>query len=113
MPKCPPKKESSTFNIFLSILALLILILTALNLYTFNHKKTEVLGVKEDPVSELNYWQKIVNQNPSYRDGWIQLAKVESEMGNDSKANNYLQIAKSIDPNSTKVLTEEKLISGK
>ncbi len=67
----------------------------------------KVLGEKTDITPLLNekaYWQDLVNKNPTYVDGYLQLAKVDVEEGNKSEALEFIKTALQLDPNSTKIL---------
>lgn len=111
MPKNATIQKDGYLHFFVSILVLITLLLTGYNLYSYSHRKTEVLGIKSDPLQEKLYWQELLTKNPSYRDAWIQIAKIDLETGDTGSAAEDLQKAKTIDPNSTKVLTFEKELS--
>ena len=108
-------KSKTVLTLFLSTLGIFtILTLTSANFSLLKVQEVKVLGVESSPDSERTYWQKIVNQNPTYRDGFIELARVEAEMGNFEASNVYLGKAKEIDPNSLNLLkTEIELLSSK
>ncbi len=98
----------STFGIFF------LLVLSFLNFTVLQYKRVSVLGVKTSPEDELIYWKTIVEKSPTYRDGYIELARIEFEMGDKLSANNNLEIAKKIDPNSLNLLkTELEVLSSK
>ena len=52
---------------------------------------------------EQTHWQNIIATNPSYVHGYLQLAKVEVELGNKDKALNLIKEALLLDPNSPEV----------
>ncbi len=99
----------------LPLISAILLSLTFLNIASylslsgvFNTQK--VLGATiERPtpeprlVEEVNYWKKIVSDNPSYIDGYLKLAVLEKQIGNTSDSNNYINQAFKIDPNSSKI----------
>ena len=88
----------------LAIIALLTLTSINLNKFIQNQK---VLGASVDVTSLQNekaYWQKLVSDNPTFVDGYLQIAKVDVELGNQNEARNYLQKAKDLNPNSTKII---------
>lgn len=111
MPKNATAQKDGYVHFFVSILVLITLLLTGFNFYSYTHRKTEVLGIKTDPLSERSYWESLLIKNPSYRDAWIQIAKIDLEIGNTGSVTEDLAKAKAIDPNSTKVLSFEKELS--
>ena len=50
--------------------------------------------------SETNYWEKIIAENPTYHQAYLELALIEFENGNIEKAKRYYTTAKQISPNS-------------
>ncbi|QQG47665.1 MAG: hypothetical protein HY044_01085 [Candidatus Woesebacteria bacterium] len=105
----------------LPLVSAILLSLTFLNIASylslsgaFNTQK--VLGASiEQPIpeprltEELNFWKKIVSENPTYIDGYLKLAILEKQIGNTGESNNYINQAFKIDPNSLKI----REISGK
>lgn len=55
-------------------------------------------------------WEQILQEQPSYRDGWLQLATLYLKEGNKAKAKEALRRAKTIDPNNENILSLEKLL---
>jgi len=55
-------------------------------------------------------WEKIVNQRPGYRDGWLQLAYLNYKIYEDEKAKEYLAKVLEIDPNFAPARELEKII---
>lgn len=98
-------------NIFLSILYACVFItiisLSLFNLALYSSSPTKgVLGLKIelDTKSALLqqeiFWKKILEENPTYFPGWIELAKVEIQLENLEAAKEALFEAKNINPNS-------------
>lgn len=119
MPK-PAKKnknQKSKFNYknsflhYLYCLAIIILLLVAgLNIDKF-FSNQKVLGEKTDItplLDEKAYWQDLVDKNPTYIDGYLQLAKVDIEAGNRNEALEFIKTALQLDPNSTKIPQVQK-----
>jgi hypothetical protein len=79
-----------------SISALLLLSISNIIVFYKNQKPE----VKEDPDLVLTFWQNFSQQNPTYKDAYIEIAREESKRGNLLKAKEALMIAKSLDPNS-------------
>lgn len=87
-----------------------LMVLTTLNLKTFTGQNT-VLGTSqafsEEKLYKLNekkaYWQSFTAVNPDYLDGWIELIRINMELGNKNQASEMFNKARIIDPNSTKL----------
>lgn len=100
-------KNTDSFYLFFftRLSVLLILLLTVINLNKiFENKK--VLGVQIDTTSvsqQKMYYEKIVKENPTYMDGYIELAKISSFLGDRESEKNYLKTAYNINPNSKEV----------
>jgi len=90
----------------------LTLSLINLNLFVDNKR---VLGVSyEQPVrntsSEIAFWQEFLAKNPTYFDGWIELAGLKFEAGDKESGYSALNKARQINPNSEKLkMLEESL----
>lgn len=54
-------------------LAVLILILSFFNLISPKKKVVEVLGAETDNA----FWQELVSKHPTYRDGWVELGRID------------------------------------
>lgn len=49
--------------------------------------------------SEASFWESFLAQNPTYLPGWLELSKIEYELGNKDYAVGALNTAKAINPN--------------
>lgn len=117
MPKKSAWDKISYKNYFLHYLSCLavvfILTLTTLNINKFLNDR-KVLGVAVDNekiLTEKEYWLGVVKDNPTYIDGYLELAKVDVELNLNEEAKNYIQKAYSLQPNSEKI-TEIKALLG-
>ncbi|CAN5295534.1 hypothetical protein BH10PAT1_BH10PAT1_7850 [soil metagenome] len=107
--KSKPKKESYKkyfihYTYCLAIIALLSITTLNINKYLDSQK---VLGTSIDVTplqNERLYWQTLVSQNPTYIDGYLELAKVNVELSNKVEAEIYINKALSLDPNSLKII---------
>jgi tetratricopeptide (TPR) repeat protein len=75
--------------------------------------RQKVLGtsINASPLqNEKSYWQKMVSDNPTYIDGYLELAKVDVELGNINEARSYIEKALSLDPNSPKITEVQKAL---
>jgi len=80
-----------------------ILLLTSFNLTNYLVPK-KVLGTEIDTaevLKEKDFWNEFLAKNPTYYDGWIELSKIESELGDTQKAKDCLDKAREINPNSS------------
>lgn len=57
----------------------------------------KVLGMKT--FDNRVYWEKLVNDNPTYRDGYIKLSIINWQLGNKLEARVLVNKALEIDPN--------------
>jgi len=85
--------------------------LVLLTLSVFNlelSKNNKVLGftvetTQRDLAGEISFWQDFVNSNPSYFDGWVELATLKLESGDLQESLFAYQKAVEINPNSTRL----------
>ncbi len=92
--------------------AIMVLLLTGLNINKFLDSK-KVLGATIDTSgieNEKAYWLQVVSQNPTYRDGYLELAILDNTLGNKEESLMYFNKAKSIDPNSQKINEVKNLL---
>lgn len=68
-------------NLIYINLAILVILLSIFNLQTKKKDQITVLGANDD----LTYWEELVKKHPTYRDGWVELGRID--------------IVKQIDPN--------------
>jgi len=54
-------------------LIIIVLLLSFFNLTLLNKHETKVLGETIDN----SYWEELVAKNPTYRDGWIELGRMD------------------------------------
>jgi thioredoxin-like negative regulator of GroEL len=47
---------------------------------------------------ERAYWEQVVADSPAYRDGWVQLYYIASNLHDNTKAEEYLEKVKQLDP---------------
>jgi len=103
-------KETSPILLF----AFLFFTIAYLVLQVENRKTNRrVLGLQAEIQAqrqEIASWEKIVEEKPNFRDGWLQLAAAYAEVGNKEKAQEALNHAKVIDPNNENILSLEKLL---
>ena len=117
MPKKPAKSPKSPIKVavihFCSACALgLVLTLTTININTYLNKP-KVLGAQIDTIKlqeEREFLENLVAKHPTYRDGWLELAKVSYKLGDASLSRGAIETARAIDPNSPKIEEVENLL---
>lgn len=115
MPRLPAKKSKSKnllnsglLHLSLSIAVVSLLLISAYNLEVYL-LKDKILGARmekekrQEELSELKFWEEVVSENPTYRDGWIEIARISWELGNKDYAIGAFNTARAIDPNSEKI----------
>lgn len=94
----PSAKQNKIAIFFIIIISLL----TLSNLINITKSKQPiVINNLED---ELSYWKRIVYTYPSYRDGYLEIARIETLLGNTNLSNEFLGVIKNNEPNSNKVM---------
>jgi tetratricopeptide (TPR) repeat protein len=86
---------------------------TGININNFINKQ-KVLGASVDVSSlqeEKNYWENLIKKNPTFVDGYLQLAKIYSLMGKKDEAILQIKSALSFDPNSMKIIQVQRLLN--
>ncbi len=94
-------KENSKYLLKVSF------ILSVLTLITFNIQNIsfgkKVLGASTKIVQNLHsekvFWEEFLEENPSYLEGWIELAIIQEELGNQNASLQALLKAEEINPN--------------
>jgi len=61
------------FNLLYITSAILIILLSMFNLQNINKKQIKVLGIETDN----SFWEDFVQKNPTYRDGWVELDRMD------------------------------------
>lgn len=109
------KTSSTTFSrkISLPIVSSVIILLTGLNLFVYlSPPKTIIVHAKDStPLVQIYYLKNILKNNPTYRQGWITLAKLNYKLGNKEEAQYALRKAYEIDPNYKEIQTLQALLT--
>ena len=96
MPKA--KGDSRLF-----LLVVLVLLGLATVVVNFSTPKTsppkEVLGEQTTLANEIAFWEEFVTENSTYIEGWVELASLLSEDGQDDYAEGAVNTARAINPN--------------
>lgn len=114
MPKVAKKKNFKPYFLHYTycLLTILLLILISININkAIATQKVLGASINASPLqNEKSYWEKMVSDNPTYIDGYLELAKVDVELGNTSEATSYIEKALSLDPNSSKITSVQKAL---
>lgn len=100
------KPAQNTLAFFISsIFVILILILSFLNINQFfknQRPDTKILGAEDSQEylqKEREFWKNTTVNNPTYRDGWLELSKIECDLGENFACQEDYNKAVAIDPN--------------
>ncbi len=95
--------------------AILIILLAGLNLIIyFSPPKTIVVHAKDTtPFLQVEYLKGILKDHPTYREGWVLLAKVEYALGNKAETQNAITKVKELDPNYKELDSLQSLLTSK
>jgi len=110
-----PKKEfnKNVIRLIQILFIIIIFSLTTLNFEKINNAE-KVLGttvdLEETIDQKISYLEGVVSKNLDYFDANVELSKLYLEKSDKEKAIVYLNNAKSINPNSSEILSLEKLI---
>ncbi len=106
--KTTKKKGWPYFSLLGFIILILILSLFNLIIY-FSSTPKQILGLRMEVntnsvlETQKEFWNKLLSKNPTYVDGWMELAKIEVQLENIDNAKKAIDRAKKIEPNSKSV----------
>lgn len=94
-------------------ISIIILLISALNLIVyFSPPKTKVVYAQSElPEQEIRFIKQILYNNPSYREGWVNLAKLEYKTGNIYNARMAIQKVEELDPNYSDLENLKRLVN--
>jgi len=110
MSKNISKLKNSSFFLFISTLAVLILTLSFLNLKTFfaDQEESWVLSAEKEVFDDEEYWSNFFKINSSYFPGYIELTQIQISKKEFTQASETLLKAKDLNPNSPLILKLEQ-----
>jgi len=82
------------FGVIVTLVVLAALDLAA-SIRSFNALKSQ----RQTLLSQVNYWQGVVEKQSGYRDGYFMLAVLEYQLKDFDKSKEYLKKVVAIDPN--------------
>ncbi|MFV1917083.1 MAG: hypothetical protein ACC618_01165 [Patescibacteria group bacterium] len=99
-------------NLFYGCMVAIILALSVFNIAFYSSKESgRVLGLKivvdsnQVLLQEQYFWNNLLKENPTYLQGWVELAKINIQLEDIDSAREALFKARKVDPNS--ILLEE------
>jgi len=106
------KAKKLPYNVFL---ALIFVGVSFFLLKEENDRRNlRILGLQTQLKSDQKTaydWEQILTERPDYRDGWIYLAVAYYKLGNNERAKEALNHARTIDPTNETILSFEELLS--
>jgi len=79
-------------------LGTLLLFISFANVFVSNRESVTIY--KSSLEQDYKYWSRLVNIEPTYRDGYVILAQIERQRGNTASADRYAAIARAIEDGS-------------
>jgi hypothetical protein len=73
------KVNKSAREIFIYVLLLFILLLTAANIGSFFSPKKTVLGTSTEN-KDTKFWEEFLIKNPNYIPGWIEIGRTDKAL---------------------------------
>ena len=97
-------KQKELFSLLTTSFAILVILLTILNIQHLSQKPNPVLGVSteinfQELEKEKVFWEEFLAKNPTYYDGWKKISEIEYLLGENDSAVNSLKTANRIDSN--------------
>lgn len=122
MPKSAEKKALAPVVEYFQYFALALITIISFGLVFSNFSKISnkntVLGAStgylipdiQDLKQERQYWLELTSKNPTYRDGYIELADIDYRLGDLKSARDWIEKARVLDPNSDFIPQLERLL---
>ena len=104
-------KQMAIIFAFTAIAVFILFVIT--DLYRNYNKNQQIQAQRRKLIHEINIWQSFSDKYKNYKEVYFQIAVREYELGDFSKANQYLQKALFIDPNYEEALKLQKDLLGK
>lgn len=100
------------YYVLASVLASSVFLLSGFNIYNATQKKADTIVV-DDIDTARTYWQQFIEKHPSFRDGYLILARLEYDKGNIAAAYSLLEAAGEVDPFSERVNYLSRVLGAK
>jgi len=88
---------------YFSAILVFILFVASFNIFIFLTKPTEINNL-ESTSETFEYWQGVITEYPSYKDGYLTLARLHIEKGNTQTAKLLINQARELSPNENLIL---------
>lgn len=92
---------------------LTLIVLSSFYLIMGLREKEEVENQRQTAISQIQYWENVVEKQKGYRDGYFMLAVLEYQIRDFGKSEEYLKKVLEIDPNFTPAYDLQKVLSRK
>jgi tetratricopeptide (TPR) repeat protein len=79
------------------------------NVSSYFEEVEKQVNIYDYLTAEINYWKQIIKEEPSYRDGYLQLSLLYYQIDDSTAAASYWQAANELDPNNNTVKAIGKL----
>lgn len=111
-----PFSFKKTFLFACSLYALYVFIIFAITSISMDIYKNitieqEVYAKRSSLYHQKNYWEKVIETHPGYRDAYYNLAVLELQLGNKENAKKHLERVLQIDPTFQKGRELEKILN--
>lgn len=103
--------EKHFLTSLVSFILVVTIIIVGLDLYRNIRQKEGVDRERQKIISNIHYWQGIINKYKDYRDAYFQLAVLEYRLRDFDKAKFYLDKSLAIDPNFEKGRELEQILN--
>lgn len=102
--EAPIKTQNSLSLRFILAIFSIFVLLMALGLLSFDLVKQIREGEnrereRQEIISDINFWEMIINQYPDFKDAYLELAVLEYRIGDLSKASFYKDKVLYVNPN--------------
>lgn len=94
-----------------SFILLFCISILSFDLYKNIQEKQKIEKERQKLISEVIFWESVVNKYKDYRDAYFNLAVLEYQLKNFDKTKAYLQKVLELDPNFNEGRKLEKLLS--
>lgn len=100
-------------SVGIACVLLVLVIFQAQSLWTHSQEKKQKEQGRAELMRQEAYWQGVVDKYQDYRDGYYNIALLAYRLGEDSRAEEYIQKALDLDPNFKQGKELEVIINGK
>lgn len=71
------KVNKTAKQIFVYVVILFMLLLSAININNFLQPRKQVLGIETQNIPNVEFWQTFLKDHPNYIPGWIELGRLD------------------------------------